>query len=141
MPSFLLTGFGGWMSEKKTRCFVAALSATLSFAPGCARPDHVESIKGPVEGVFYTVETFHGRGAIDSDFTRVYAHLERNGKSDRQLVVDGSYLEFSRIIWASPHDVTLCMKAGLTNSFRTEVTLIVGNAAETIHNHLEEHCQ
>jgi hypothetical protein len=93
--------------------------------------------------VFYTVETFKGHGAIDNDFTRVYAHLDRNGKSDNKLVVDGEYLEFSRITWTGPHDVTLCMQNGITNSYRNQVTLITGDtvdASETIHNHLQEHC-
>ena len=134
-------GSAGWIRVTRTRCLVTTLCVALSLALGCARPDHVESIKGPVEGVFYTVETFYGHGAIASDFTRVYAHLERNGKSDRQLVIDGEYLEFSKIIWVGPHDVTLCMKGGFADSFRTQVTLTVGNASETIHNHLEEHCQ
>ncbi len=80
------------------------------------------------------METFNGHGAADSDFTRVYAHLERNGKSDRKLVVDGGYLEISKITWTGPHDVTLCKQAGTTNSFRSDVTLISGDTAETIHN-------
>lgn len=122
----------------KRYCFIAVL--IVSLISGCAKPDHVTTVKSPTEGVFYTVETFNGHGAADSDFTRVYAHLERNGKSDRKLVVDGTYLEISKIIWAGPHDVTLCKQAGITNSFRSEVTLISGDTSETIHNHLEEHC-
>lgn len=112
----------------------------VNFIPGCAKPDHVTTVKSPTEGVFYTVETFNGHGAADSDFTRVYAHLERNGKSDKKLVVDGGYLEISKIIWTGPHDVTLCKQAGITNSFRSDVTLISGDTSETIHNHLRELC-
>jgi len=122
--------------------FVTTLCVALSFALGCARPDHVESIKGPVEGVFYTVETSYGHGAASSDYTNVYAHLERNGKSDRKLVIDGEYLESIKIIWTSPHDVMLCLQPGsFTNSFKNEVTLISGDTSETIHNHLQEHCE
>lgn len=107
---------------------------------GCAKPDHVETIKSPVDGLFYTVETYNGHGPADADFTRVYAHLERNGRSDKQLVVDGGYLELSKITWVSPHDVTLCMKAGVTNSFRNEVTLSLDDTSITINNHLQERC-
>jgi hypothetical protein len=122
----------------KRYCLIVVL--IVSFISGCAKPDHVTTVKSPTEGVFYTVETFNGHGAADSDFTRVYAHLDRNGKSDRKLVVDGTYLEISKITWTDPHDVTLCKQAGITNSFRSEVTLISGDTSETIHNHLEEHC-
>jgi hypothetical protein len=112
----------------------------VSFISGCARPNHVTTIKSPMEGVFYTVETFYGHGAADSDFTRVYAHLERNGESDKKLVVDGGYLEISKITWSGPHDVTLCKQSGTTSSFRRDVTLNSGDISETIHNHLQEHC-
>ncbi len=122
----------------KRYCLIVVL--IVSFIAGCAKPDHVTTVKSPTEGVFYTVETFNGHGAADSDFTRVYAHLDRDGKSDRKLVVDGTYLEISKITWTGPHDVTLCKQAGITNSFRSEVTLISGDTSETIHNHLEEHC-
>ena len=122
----------------KRYVFLTAL--LVSFIAGCAKPDHVTTVKSPTEGVFYTVETFNGHGAADSDFTRVYAHLERNGKSDKKLVVDGGYLEISKIIWTGPHDVVLCKQAGITNSFRSDVTLISGDASETIHNLLQEHC-
>jgi hypothetical protein len=32
------------------------------------------------------------------------------------------------------------MKAGVTNSFHSEVTLISGDNSETIHNYLQENC-
>jgi len=80
----------------KRWCLLIALYLTVSFISGCAKPDHVTTVKSPTEGVFYTVETFNGHGAADSDFTRVYAHLERNGESDKKLVVDGGYLEIAR---------------------------------------------
>jgi len=124
----------------KRWCLLIALYLTVSFISGCAKPDHVTTVKSPTEGVFYTVETFNGHGAADSDFTRVYAHLERNGESDKKLVVDGGYLEISKITWASPHDVTLCLQAGVTDSFRSEVTLMVGDISVTLHNHLREDC-
>jgi hypothetical protein len=100
----------GKSQAMKKYCLLTVL--LFSFISGCAKPDHVTTIKSPTEGVFYTVETFNGHGAADSDFTRVYAHLERNGKSDKKLVVDGGYLEISKIIWTGPHDVTLCKQAG-----------------------------
>jgi hypothetical protein len=32
------------------------------------------------------------------------------------------------------------LDGGITGTFRSEVTLISGNASETIQNHLQEHC-
>ena len=124
----------------KRYCFLAALSLLTAFISGCAKPDKVITIKSPTDGMFYTVETFNGSGPVDPDFTRVYAHLEHSGKSDKKLVMDGGYLDISQITWVGSHYVTLCMKSGVTNSFRSEVTLISGDTSETIHNHLQEHC-
>jgi len=107
----------------------------------CAKPDHVTTIKSPLNDVFFTIETFNGHGAADADFTRVYAHFERNGKSDKKLVVDGTYLEIPKINWTGPHDVTLCKQAGITNSFRSDVTLTAGTTSESIRNHLDERCK
>jgi hypothetical protein len=118
------------------------LATMVSLVTGCAKPSHVTTVQSPLSGVFYTVETFDGLGPPDCDFTRVVAHLERGRQIDRKLVVDGCYLEISRITWNNSHDVTLCMEGGMTDSFRTEVTLVAGErSSETIHNHLREDCQ
>jgi hypothetical protein len=119
-----------------------AISLLLTvFIGGCAKPDRITTINSPFDGVFYTIEAFKGHGAADSDFTRVYAHLQRDGKTDKQLVLDGTYLELYKVVWNGPSDVTLCMKSGgVTNSFRNEVTLLAGENSETIRNHLRESC-
>jgi hypothetical protein len=112
----------------------------MSLLSGCAKPNRVTTFKSPVDGVFYTVETYNGSGPVDPDFTRVYAHLERAGESVKKLVLDGSYLDIPQIKWADSHDVTVCMKSGVTNTFHSEVTLTSGGATETIHNRLDELC-
>ena len=125
----------------RSGCFIVALLAEVALCSGCARPDHVDRIESPWgEGVFFTVETHHGRGPLSSDFTRVYAHLESNGKSDRKLVLDGEYLENTKVSWHSSYDVTLCVPDGYTDSFRTYVTLDSGGVSKTIHSHLQEQC-
>ena len=88
------------------------------------------------------METFNGSGP-SSDTTRVFAHLERNGKAKKMLVLEGENLTVAKIIWTGPHDSTLCLDGGITGTFRSEVTLIVGDApdaSETMHNRLDEHC-
>lgn len=121
-------------------CLLGVLCLLLTLLLACAKPDQVTTIKSPTEGVFYTVETFYGHGAIDTDVTRVYAHLERNGKSDKKLVLAGQYLEISKISWAGMHDATLCLQGGFTNSFHNEVTLSIDRDSEEIHNYLREDC-
>ncbi len=81
------------------------------------------------------METFNGSGP-SSDTTRVFAHLERNGKSKKMLVLEGENLTVAKIIWNSPDDATLCLDGGITGTFRSEVTLISGDNSETIHNHI-----
>jgi hypothetical protein len=114
----------------------------VSLVSGCSKPDRITTIKSPTEGLFYTVEIFKAGGPT-SDTTRVYANLERNGKAKKMLVLDGENVTVSKIRWNNPHDATLCLDGGITDTFRNEVTLIVGDTpddSETIHNHLQEHC-
>jgi hypothetical protein len=121
------------------RDFLSALYFVVGLLTGCAKPDHVTKMKSPLEEVFYTVETYYGRGP-SSDTNRVYAHLERNGKKKKMLVLEGENLTIAKITWDSPHEATLCLDGGITVTFRSEVTLIAGNTSETIHNRLQEHC-
>src|ERR1700730_3928155 len=77
----------------------------LSIVIGCAKPDRVAVFKSPDPELFYTVEMYNGHGAASSDFTRVYAHLEHDGKTDKKLVLDGEYLIIGKVIWVSVNDV------------------------------------
>ncbi len=120
---------------------LAIFGVPLVVVLSCAKPDRVDTFKSPSPDVFYTVETANGHGAVSSDFTRVYAHLESNGKSDQKLVLDGEYLVIGRVSWVNSNEVNICLSSGLTNSFRNEVTLIAGNRSETIRTHLQEQCQ
>jgi hypothetical protein len=113
---------------------------TASLISGCTKPDSVAIIKAPVEGVFYTVEVFKTAGPT-ADTTRVYAHLERNGKARKILVLDGENVTVGKIIWNNPRQATICLDGGITDVFRNEVTLIVGDSvgdSETIHHQLRD---
>jgi hypothetical protein len=124
----------------KRYVLLVTIALQIGFVSGCAKPDHIVTSKSPTDGLFYTVETYYGHGPVDSDFTRVYAHLESNGKSTKMLVLDGEYLNVSKITWINRHEVTVCVPEGITNTFRNQVTLSLGHNSETIHTHLEEHC-
>jgi hypothetical protein len=121
---------------------LAGMILPVAFIFGCAKPDKVETFKSPTEGVYYTVETYDGIG-LASGTTSVYAHFERNGKAKKLLVLQGDDLTLARLTWNSPHDVTLCLRSGFTETFRNDVTLILGDTPEysmRIYNHLEENC-
>ena len=116
----------------------------LVFLPllACGKSDFVQIVKSPVDGLFYTIELSKAAGPV-SDTTRVFAHFERGGKSRKILVLDGSDIAISRIVWDGSHDVTLCLAAGITSTFRNQETLIVGDTPEdsiTVNNTLDEHC-
>lgn len=106
----------------------------------CAKPDRVVRVNSADQGVFFTVETVHGQGAISNDFTRIYAHLENGNKSDQELVLDGEYLEETKITWLNPGEVTLCVPDGSTDTFRNLVTLSAGGRSQTVRTHLRENC-
>ena len=123
---------------KKSSILLLVLLSVL----GCGKSDSVQIVKSPIPGLFYTVELSKAAGPV-SDTTRVFAHFERNGKSKKILVLDGSDMTISKVAWNSPHDVTLCLAAGITSTFRNQETLIVGDTPAdsiTIHNNLDEHC-
>jgi hypothetical protein len=129
------------MMKNLYRVLVLTQVAMLS---GCGKPDIVQRFDSPVAGLFLTVETRYGHGAVSPDFTQIYAHIEANGKNDRELVMDGEYLEKVNVIWLSPTEVALCVekgyREGFTDHFRNYATLRAGGVSKTIHSHFQEHC-
>src|ERR1700682_1559729 len=113
----------------------------FSIVIGWPKPDRVAVFKSPDPELFYTVETYNGQGAVVSDFTRVYAHLERDGKTDKKLMLDGEYLIIGKVTWVSANEVNLCVSEGFTNSFRNQVTLSAGSLSKTVRTHLQENCR
>jgi hypothetical protein len=123
----------------KRSSFIALLFFMVGLLAGCAKPDHITTVKSPLDGLFYTTEDYYNHGPV-SDTNRVYANLERDGKADRVLLLEGENLTVAKITWNSPHDATICLDGGITSTFRNEVTLTIGSTSETVHNHLQEHC-
>jgi hypothetical protein len=126
----------------KKYALLLTVCLVVSLMSSCGKPDSIMTIKSPTEGVYYTIEISKAGGPT-SDTTRVYAHLERKGKAKKILVLDGENLTVTKIIWKNPHDATICLDGGITDTFRNEVTLIIGDGpddSETIYNHLQEHC-
>jgi hypothetical protein len=126
---------------KKTGLLITTY-LTVSLVLACTRPDSVTIIKAPLEGVFYTVEVSKAGGPT-ADTTRVYAHLERDGKAKKILVLAGENVTVGKITWNNPRQATICLDGGITDVFRNEVTLIVGDSvgdSETIHHQLKEDC-
>ena len=126
--------------KKKKNVRLICLLSVLGIISACAKPDSVETIKSPTEGLFYTVEGFNGIGPADSDSTRVYARFRHGGESDKELVLEGTNLTISQVTWDGSHDVTICVQRGVTSIFRNEVTLRIGRNWEQVHNHLRENC-
>ncbi len=123
---------------------LAVMLLAVASMSGCsAKPDSVKTILSPNKEVYYTIETSYGSGAVSNDYTRVYAHFSLDRKSRKQVVLGGEYNENTAITWISPTDVEMCVREGLTDTFRNQVTLITGDdpsSSYTIHNHFKEHC-
>jgi hypothetical protein len=122
---------------------IKALCFAATCVSGCTKPGYVTTIKSPLDGVSYTVETAFGfGGAIGSVDVSVYARLQRSGQTDKALVLSGSGLRFSSITWNTPHDVTFCLDGGITGTFHNIVLLRTGErTSEEIHNHLRDDCR
>ena len=114
---------------------------TLAFAlSGCSKPDHIAEVNLPVQGLSLLIERYNGDGPASSDFTRVYARLERNGKIDKKLIIDGEYLTISKVSWSDPGTLSLCTSNGITNTFHNEVVLRSNGSSEKVHTVFREHC-
>jgi hypothetical protein len=109
----------------------------MIFTVGCTKPSKIVRIDSPTPGLFYTVETYDGRGPLASDFTRVYANLERGGRKETELVLDGEYLQVEDAVWTSPTDVVLRI-SGNTNSYHNFVVLVSAKPSITIHTSLRQ---
>jgi hypothetical protein len=119
-----------------TRC---AMVIWFVLITGCSRPDKLLTFPSSDDGLFYTVEEYHAGGPV-SDTDRVVAHLRRNGKSASIVVLEGGNLTIKNIEWNNQNDVTICIDGGITNTFRSQVTLLAGDSSATVHNHLDERC-
>jgi len=116
-----------------TPCLLAIMIACSK-----SNPDQVKRFNSPNGGIFYTVETYYGHGAIDNDYTRVYLHLERKGRSEKVVVLSGTYVNVKRIDWLNPKENRIYIDGGFTDTFRNQVTIFVGGGSETFHAYLQE---
>ncbi len=117
---------------------IALVSLATLVACSSSRPDQVVTFKSPTVGVFYTVETYYGQGAIDNDYTKVYLHLERSGKSVSELVLSGIYVTVKKVEWTGPEESTIFFDSGFTSTFRNRVTLSLDGVSKTFHAQLQE---
>lgn len=125
------------MKQVKTWLGLCLISGLMV---GCSKPDHVSTIKTPIAGFYYTIETHEIPGPLGSDFTRVYAHLERDGKTAKIKVLTGDYVKISKVLWIGPRENVICLDSGITDTFRNEYTVSAGGSFEKIHSHLRENC-
>lgn len=115
------------------------LLAALLLSSCSSPPDISKRIDGPGNGVTYVIETFYGKGAAVSDFTKVFA-APQLGKGERVLVLSGEYLDIRKIEWVDAKNVQICLNGGRTDSYRTEVVVDVKGGSVIIRNHLFEGC-
>ena len=79
----------------------------LSFAAisGCGKPDRVDRIDSPNPDLFLTIETSYAAGPAAADFTRIYAQLQAKGQTDKELVLDGQYLQNTKAVWLNSNEI------------------------------------
>ena len=126
-----------------TRCLAHAVGVLgMLVCVACSgAPREITTIKSPTDGVYYTVETWTGEGAIVNNWTEVNAHLKRGGRSDKKLVLEVSNADDTKIVWINSYEARICIPAGgVTATFRNQVTLADGDASVTLHNQLREDC-
>lgn len=116
------------------------LTVMVLLFSGCnKKPDKTVTVKSPNSEIYFTIETYYGRGAVSSDFTVVNAHLERNGQSDKRDVLDGETLEIKKIVWLNPNEAIICLQGGFTNTFRNQTNFhIDDHLSNSLHTYLQE---
>jgi hypothetical protein len=108
---------------------------------GCrANPTRILTFPSPSPEVTYTVEAWEDKGAISSDFTRVFANFDHDGKHDRIMFLDGAYLKISGVRWNGRNEATICIAEGRVNSFQEDISLSAGGAIYKIRNRIDENC-
>lgn len=117
-----------------------ALLYVLLFLGCKMKPTKVTRFPGPSSAVFYTVEVWQDSGAVSSDFTRVFAHFDYNGKSDKVMFLDGPYLTLSSVRWNGKNEAIICISEGRVNSYMENVSLHAGGATYEVKNHLDPGC-
>jgi hypothetical protein len=124
---------------KRNRAYLGFIFLQIGILIGCCKPDKITTVRWPNEEVFFTIETSIGHGAISTDYTHVYAHIARNGKTDKKEVLSGENLEIAKIIWTEPDEATVCLVDGITVIFRNYVTLSINDGrSRTIRTYLQE---
>jgi hypothetical protein len=109
-----------------SRLPILAPALCSPFLFGGSKPDTIEMISTPTVGLSFTQEISKGLGPATGDFTRVFIHLERNGRSRKGLFLSGDYVVLNKVIWTNPNDAILCIdRSGLTDQFKNNVTLIL----------------
>ena len=125
--------------------FLFMLCLLIIFVFGCeqAKPYHVVTVKSPVDGVFYTIETYAVQ-SLSPDTTQVYAHFEHAGKTTKRLVLAGEgEPSVAKIIWDEDdsHEVIFCFNGCYRiDTFKNRVDLVAGDASVTIHHSIKNCC-
>jgi hypothetical protein len=104
-----------------------------------AKPTKVVNFPGPSPEVFYTAEVWEDNGAMSSDSTRVFAHLNHDGRTDKQVFLDGPYLAVSGVKWNGSH-ATVCLSEGRVKSFHREISLHAAGETYEIRNQIDQNC-
>lgn len=124
-----------------SRRFKLVLAYLLSlFVFGCEKPSSVKVVKSPTDSIFLTVESYGGKGPASADDTRLYAHFSQDGAADRKLILEGEYLEISKLYWVKPDELMICLAGGITDTFRNEVTLSIGRSDRKVRSSLRDVC-
>lgn len=103
-----------------------------------SRPDYVNTLPTPLPGVTLTFETWSL--PLTSDFNRLVVHYDHGGKKDSRFILEGDYVEFHGLLWASHQHLVVCWKSGRVYNFTNEVHLKAGGDTQFFHITLEENC-
>lgn len=117
--------------------------ALFSLSSGCSRPppDEVKTIKTPQADVHLTYE-YWNLGPLVSDSARLVAHLVKDGIEDRQIVIDGDYIDIRKISWPRPDRMVVCVTyLDQVSEWNKSVMLKAGNLSKTIHVELRAAAQ
>jgi hypothetical protein len=126
-----------------TRLSYILLIALAAFSSACGDSREAQYLKTPIDGV--RMVYFVGKGApgLVPNVTDLYAELNSGGKSDRKLVLHGTYIEIERVDWLDGGSATICLKSGYTSEFHNRVTLnqYATRESHDLHFALREDCR
>ena len=121
------------MIAARNLLLVTLVALTVAGCKPRPAPDEVTTIKTPQPDIHLTFE-YWNLGMLVSDSARLVAHLVKDGVEDKQIVLDGGYIDIRSIVWPAPDRMVVCVTSldEVHKDWARTVTLNAAGVSKTL---------